>query len=63
MIDTNFKILHWNANGFRSRRLELFKYLLDNDIQVTLLNGTKLNPGIRISILIFTSSDWIVTTV
>ena len=49
MTDSELKIIHWNANGFRNHKLEFFQYLVDNKIHIACLNETKLNPNIRIS--------------
>ena len=48
MIDSpTLKILHWNANGIRNKKFELFDYLVKNNISICCLNETKLSPDIR----------------
>lgn len=42
-----FKIVHWNCNGIRNKKLEFFDFLLDNHVHIACLNETKLNSKIR----------------
>ena len=39
------KVLQWNANGVRARRLELNKYLSRHSFDVVLIQETKLQPS------------------
>lgn len=48
MIFEDIKILLWNANGIRNKKLELFDYLLENSIHICCLNETKLNCNIKL---------------
>lgn len=41
------KILHWNANGIRSKKHEFFEFLFKNNILVACINETKLNSSLR----------------
>lgn len=51
MSDGNleFKVIHWNCNSIRNKKIEFFDFLLNNNIHVACLNETKLNNKIRFS--------------
>jgi hypothetical protein len=48
-INTN--ILFWNARGTRSRRIEFLNYLEASSIQLTLINGIRLQPSAKLNFL------------
>lgn len=47
--NNSFKILHWNCNGIRKKKVELFDYLVREKISIACLNETKLSDKIRFS--------------
>ena len=40
------KILTWNANGIKNKKIEFYDFLINNNIQIDCLNETFLKPNI-----------------
>ena len=45
IIKSTLSILHWNARGLKYKEDELQEYLVKNDIDVYLIQETKLKTG------------------
>lgn len=47
-MNNGINILTWNARGIRNKKLELFTFLIDNDVHICLVSETWLKPELSI---------------
>ena len=48
---TSLNIVHWNANGIRRNLSEIRQFILDHNVDILLLNETRLNSNVKFNIL------------
>lgn len=49
MIDNKLRLIEWNANGIRNKKIHFFDYLIENHIHIACICETKLKPEDRLA--------------